>query len=343
MRSLIGLLLVAVTAFAQSGVPKIAREGLTEWPDGRPKLVSPGMILTFYGENLGPEPTCFTPIPQNGPYPAEACGVRVLVDGHAAGLLYIGAKQTNFKIPDDAPADGSAPIQVCVHETCSDPVVFQFSARKAFLRLQGHAYVHMPVWIEVEQPWTDVRYPYSIFPMNFGGAEFEVFFKGEPFAAFRTPMVTQGGSTAAPKDSPQARLPLHLFYRFDEPGVYSVRFHGRAYRYPGATEITTESDWTEIVVEPYSDAQRLAWLQAEAAKARTATPGQLVGDIIPSLLTKPDDAALSVLLTLMDHPDGLVRQFARISLTLFDENVQKRVIPADRWDDLHRMMISTLF
>jgi len=202
MRGVIALLLLAGASLAQTGVPRIAQQGLTQWPDGRAKLVSPGMILTFYGENLAPETGCSRQIPQNGPYPSDACGVRVVVDGSPAGLLYVGAKQVNFKIPDDAPADGSAPIQVCVRESCSDPVVFRFSARKAFIKLQGHAYVHMPVWIQVEQPWGDVRYPYSIFPLNFGGNQIEVFYKGEPLAPARTAIEMGGGGTAAPKDSP---------------------------------------------------------------------------------------------------------------------------------------------
>lgn len=342
MRGFFALLLLAGSALAQTGVPRFTREGLPHRADGKPMLLSPGMTVELYGDNLGPEPWCNRPIPQNGPYPKEACGVRLLVDGSPAGLLFAGTKQINFKIPDDAPEEGSAPIQVCVRETCSNRVEMPFSDHKAFLKIQGHAYVHMPVWIEVEQPWTDVRYPYSIFPLNFGGAEFDVFFKGELLAPFRMPLVWPGGGTVAPKDSPQARLPLHLLYRFDQPGVYSVRYRGQAYKYPGATNIAIESDWTDIVVEPYSNAQRLAWLQAEAAKARTATPGELVGDVIPSLLAWPDEAALSVLLTLVDHPDGLVRQYARVSLQLFDQQVQKRVIPADRWDELHQMAISIL-
>jgi hypothetical protein len=335
MRNFVALVLLAGSAFGQTGVPRIAREGLTQRPDGRAVLLSPGMIMTFYGENLGPEPTCFRQIPQNGPYPLEACGSRVLVDGHASGLLFVGPKQINFKIPDDAPEDGSAPIQVCVHETCSDPVVFRFSLRKAFIHLVGHAYVHMPVWIDVDQPATyGISYPYSMFPLDFGGNELEVFYKGEPFAPFRA-SIGRGNSTTAPRDSPRERLPLHLIYRFDEPGVYSVRYTARR-------DKGIQSDWTDFVVEPYSAAQRAVWLEAEAVQARTASAGELVGDIIPSLLARPDDLALSVLLTLVDNPDGLVREYARMSLLLFDEAIQRRVIPANRWRDLHGGVFSRL-
>jgi hypothetical protein len=341
MRGLVGFVLLAGAAFAQTGVPRFTREGLSERVDGRPVLFSPGMIMTLYGENLGPESGCDQAIPSDGPYPSEACGVRVLVDGRASGLMFVGPRQINFKFPDEAPEEGSAPLQVCVRDTCSDRVMLRFSLRKAFLHLQGHAYVHMPVWIQVDQPWSDIRYPYSIFPLNLGGAEFEVLYKGEPVPPART-AIGKGGGTAAPPDSPRGRLPLHLIYHFDHPGTYSVRFTGRTYKYPGAIEIATQSDWTEIVIEPYSDAQRAAWLVSEMAKARSASIGELAGDIIPSLLAWPDAGALSVLLTLVDHPDGFVRESARSALELFDEGVQRRVIPTNRWQDLHNRSISIL-
>lgn len=335
MRGLIAFLLLTGTAFGQAGVPRFDRQGLTQRPDGSPVLLAPGMIVTIYGEDLGPEFQCPEPIPQNGPYPLETCGVRVLVDGRAAGLLFAGSKQINFKIPNDAPEDGSAPIQVCVRDNCSDRVMARFSLRKAFIHVVGHAYVHMPVWIAADQPANyGISYPYNFFPLNLGGADFEVLYKGEPFAPFRTP-IGMGGSTMAPPDSPRGRLPLHLIYRFDQPGVYSVRFTAGEGK-------DSQSDWTEIVVEPYSAAQRTAWLALEAVKARSASPGELVGDIIPSLLAWPDEQALSLLLTLMDNPDGLVRQFARMSLDLFDEEVQKRVIPTSRWKDLHERVFSII-
>jgi len=333
MRGLVAFVLLSGTLFGQARVPRVAWESLTQRPDGRPALLSPGMIVTIYGEDLGPDLQCPEPLPPNGPYPTETCGVTVFVSGRPAGLLFSGSKQINFKIPDDAPEDGSAPIQVCVHDVCSDRVMVRFSLRKAFIRVQGHAYVHMPVWIEVEAPGNYyVSYPHNVLPLDLGGVQFEVFHNGEPVGPAREAnSIPQG--FALPPDAPRDRLPLHLIYRFDEPGVYSVRFTA------GSSE-DIQSDWTEITVEPYSDSERLAWLQEQAAKARTAAPGVLVGDIIPSLLAAPDESALAVLLTLVDHPDALVRQFARLSLFLFDEELRRRVIPANRWEDLHRMMVT---
>ena len=70
-------------------------------------------------------------------------------------------------------------------------------------------------------------------------------------------------------------------------------------------------------------------------RARSASAGELVGDTIPSLLAWPDEAALSVLPTIVYHHDGLVRQLARMSLNLFDEDVQRRLIPASHRDEIH--------
>ncbi|MDQ6665412.1 MAG: hypothetical protein M3Z23_13590 [Acidobacteriota bacterium] len=213
------------------------------------------MFIELYGEHLDPAPWCGEPIPQNGPYPTEACGVRVLVGATSASLLFVGEKQINLKIPADAPDEGAAPIQVCVREVCSPRVEVRFSTRKAYIRVQGEAYVHMPVWIEADQPASyDIYYPYLPLPWAFGGYRFEVRRNGRLLPQTNPTQFGWTGVTVAPRDSPRSRLPLHLLYRFDQPGAYSVRFSGAG----------SESDWTDIVVEPYSDTRRDLWLKAEA-------------------------------------------------------------------------------
>ena len=90
MRGWIALAFITGCAFAQSGVPTIAREGLTQWPDGHAKLLSPGVILSFYGGNLGPE-SCSQPMPVNGPYPTDpddaALSVLPTLVDHPDGLV----------------------------------------------------------------------------------------------------------------------------------------------------------------------------------------------------------------------------------------------------------------
>lgn len=306
--------------------PQFTRGGV------RQNLLAPGMIIELYGAHFGPSPSCPVNIPQNGPYPLEACNVSVLVDGHPAELLYVGNYQINFKIPADAPEEGTAPIQVCVRDQCSDPVEFRFSAHKAYIHVQGKAYVHMPVWIEAEQPQPYfIQYPARLVPWDFGGSTFEVLHNGRPMTPVHQPLPNGGtiaGGSIAPSGSPPSRLPLHLLYHFDEPGTYSIRFttwkYGADHHTP---EIACQSDWTEIIVEPFTAAQRDAWLAQEAAKARTANPGQLIGDILPSLLAWPDEKALLVIRQILDNPNQLVRLFARQSLSAFDPELVRRMIP----------------
>lgn len=327
------LLLMAGVALAQIPAPQFTREGIAPFQSDRPRMLAPGMIVELYGEHLGPNPVCDAPASQNGRYPTEACGVRVTVGGRAAGLLFVSEKQINLKIPADAPDEGVAPFQICVHEVCSQQVEVRFSTHKAYIKVQGTAYVRMPVWIEADQPMPyDIAYPKTVWPWQFGGYAFEVRRNGQPLAPIR-PQPTDGGlfsgGTVAPQDAPRSRLPLHLFYSFDQPGTYSVQFTGWRFGPDGRTpQIASQSDWTDIVVHAISEAQRDAWLQAEAARIQSATPGQLVGDIIPSLLAFPNEKALLVLAPLLLHPDNLVRQFARCSLAAFDDAVVRRVIPA---------------
>ena len=139
------------------------------------------MIITIYGENLAPTPWCGVSISQKGPYPLEACGVRVLVGDSRAGLMYAGPKQINLVLPADAPTLGTAPMRVCVREVCSDPVEVQFSTHKIFLKVEGKAYVHMPVWLEVEHPAPyQFRYPCLLWPWGIVDAFLDVRYNGRP-------------------------------------------------------------------------------------------------------------------------------------------------------------------
>jgi hypothetical protein len=82
------------------------------------------------------------------------------------------------------------------------------------------------------------------------------------------------------------RLPLHLVYRLEEPGVYPVRL--TLHKGPQA-EVVVQSAWTDITVKPCPPGRRSAWLRSMAAKIRSASMQELIRDIIPSLLALPDD------------------------------------------------------
>jgi hypothetical protein len=274
-----------------------------------------------------------------GRYPTEVCGVQVIVAGVPAQLLAVLKGQINFKVPAEAP---TSPIVVTVRGVSSQPVMVPFGKRKMMLSLAAPAYVHMPVWIDVDSPRLyGISYPYSLDPRNFGGGRFEVRFNGIMLKPFENPQ-SDGPMTVAsllngsiaPADSPRGRLPLHLQYRFDVPGKYEIRFIGtRMEPIPGRgiqTVQVDESDWTEIEILPYSDAQREKWIEERISKM-PSSPGMLVGDAIPALLAVPDALALSAILPELYDRDDLVRRFTAASLMMFDSALLvKQLMPLVR-------------
>ena len=318
------LLPAAFALFAQTPqtpTPVYTREGLVPLQGNRAKLLAPGMVLELYGQHLAPEPWCGQNAMPPAPYPSDVCGVRVMVGATPAGLMYVGPAQINFKIPAGAPAEGSAPIQVCVRGVCGAPVVMRFSVHKAYLRLHGTAAVHMPVWLDIEAPAPyEFKHPCFTSPGGFQRFEFEARRNGQPLPRLRL-AEPAGDCSAAAKPSP---LPLHLLYHFDQPGVYSVRVTGPT----GASQVF-QSDWTDITVAPETDAARDEWLRSMAEKANSASPETLIGEIIPDLLAWPDEKALKVLLPLLDLP-APAGQFARGGLDWFPEDLLRRVISPDR-------------
>jgi hypothetical protein len=112
-----------------------------------------------------------------------------------------------------------------------------------------------------------------------------------------------------PSTSP-ARLPLHLRYRFDQPGVYEVRFTSmRIGRDPPEW-----TEWTPIEIQPGSPELRASWLAEMAAHAPTDAVA-LLTEFLPSILGFPDDESLRLRLPYLYHPNQNVRRYAAIALT----------------------------
>jgi hypothetical protein len=321
---------VVLSVSAQTAVPFFTPEGLLPHWGKHLEPLMPNEVATMYGRNLAPTFMCPYPPPSNGVYPTEICGVQVIVAGVPAQLLAVLEKQINFKVPAEAPTSGEAAIVVTVRGVSSQPVTVPFGKRtKVILSASGPAYVHMPVWIELDRPRPyDIAYPYRLDPRNFGGGRFEVRFNGVILKPFENPwregqMMMNGNpnGSLAPAGSPRGRLPLHLQYHFDVPGKYEIRFIGTRLEFPPGRGMQTaqvdESDWTEIEILPYSEAEREKWIKERISKM-PSSPGMLVGDAIPELLAVPDPLALSAVLPeLYDH-DDLVRRFTASSLTMFD-------------------------
>lgn len=73
--------------------------------------ISPGQIVTLIGSGLGPEEGVSAE-PSGGRYPTSLAGVRVLVNGEPAPLLYVQASQINAIVPYAARPGTSAKIAV---------------------------------------------------------------------------------------------------------------------------------------------------------------------------------------------------------------------------------------
>jgi hypothetical protein len=321
---------LAASLSAQTIAPSFTRYGLVP-----AQSLMPNDLVTIYGEHLAPATGCNQTAPSTpGIYPTQMCGTQVTVDGIPAGLLAVLEKQINLRIPQEVPAAGDAAVVVTVNGVSSQPVMVAFGKPKVMLSVEGPAYVHMPVWIALKRPLPyNVAYPYALNPGNFGGGRFEVRHNGivlKPLEIQDPPggMAISGrlNGSIAPAGSPPGRLPLHLQYRFDTPGRYEIRFIGTRLDFgsvPGVHEMqihqvqVDESDWTEIDLLPYSDAERGNWIQEQIAKM-PSSPGLLVGDAIPGLLAVPDQLALRAILPGLYHSNDLVRRYVAASLTMFD-------------------------
>jgi hypothetical protein len=324
---------LAVGAWPQAQVgnqaPSISREGIL--PAGG--WLEPGQFVPIYGQYLAPSGGCHVKIePNAGVYPTEVCDTHVTVNGIRAGLQYVGEGQINIKLPSDLPAKGEVTIVVTVRGASSGAVTLPIGRPKVILSLVGTAYVHMPIWIAPNRP-----VPYSDpirFPFALNGGRFEVRRNGVLLKPLEIPhpggFVGSLGGVALP----EMPLPLHLQYRFDEPGKYEIRYIGtREEPDPphGLRTVTTDvSDWTWIEVQAYSEAERAEWIRKRAAQM-PSSPEQLISKAIPELLAMPDAAALTVILPELYHPDEWVRRYVAESLAMFDSAVvAKQLTPMVR-------------
>ena len=300
-----------------------------------PELLRPDMLVSIYGRRLGPAAGCVAPR-MTHPEPAELCGVSVTVGGAKSGLLYVQDRQINLRAPPDASGEGPVAFVVTYQGRRSLPIPVPFGPQAAGVRIIGPAYVHMPIWIHVDLPGPQrarFRYPISIAPGEFGGHQFEVRQDGNKLSPLKPahgiPLALDcpcargviGGCCVL--DLPHepktcCRLPLHLLYRFDRPGVYEVRYLGHdGMDWRGL--VLARSPWLRFEVLDYPAAQRAAWLEA-ARQSAPADPVELIADFLPSVLALPDRTALSILRAYQLHYDPRVREYSTNAIYTFYDN-----------------------
>jgi hypothetical protein len=259
-------------------------------------------------------------------YPKDLCDTQVFVGGIPAGLLYVQERQINFKVPQETPVEGTTEVRVVYKGQSSRPVKLPLGLESVTLSLESPAAVGMPVWLKVSAYGWDraIQYPFDILPANFKCHDVEVRRDGKPLpriASLESQAIGGIASSGAPcsflgltaERRHIGRIPLHLQYRFDRPGIYEVRYAMREGWLP-SSPAQVQSAWTRIEIQAGSRQERDRWLAESAAHAPRDTMN-LLNDYLPGILGIPDDRSLQLLLPYLYDPDDLVRRYTMYGLT----------------------------
>ncbi len=310
--------MLATVGYAQTGVPTFTADRVLPAGSARSAPLAPGMLVSIYGANLGPERGCAGQAEVRGRdtviYPQELCGVRLLVGTLAAGLLYVQDKQINFQVPQQVPPEGMTELLVVYQGRSNSAVRVPVGLGKVTLSVEGTARVGGPIWIKIEMPygWPDVQYPSNLPPFDFGCSQLEVRQNGAllPRLVAKSNMAfsfagSPCGRIAIPGGARPhtGRLPLHLQYHFEKPGTYEARYTLRRTRFESnVDDVAQQSAWTRIEVLP---------AQARARRAPPTDPAEILTDYLPSVVGFSDAAGLQTVLGYLYHPNDIVRRYAQ--------------------------------
>jgi hypothetical protein len=138
------------------------------------------------------------------------------------------------------------------------------------------------------------------------------------------------GSYAPAREAPGAgSLPLHLLYKFDEPGTYEVRYTlwSEPPEMTHRADFRIQSEWTRIEVLPSLPGQRAQWLNA-LRRNPPQDAAALLSDVLPSLLGFPDAESLEILTDYLYDPDASVRRYAGNGLFYWPDDTVSRTLKA---------------
>jgi hypothetical protein len=313
-----GLCLQALVSAADPR-PQFTPEGVVG--QARAGILVPGAGMSIYGQYLGPQTSGCTASADNR-YATNLCDTQVLIGDKPATLLFVSERQINFKVPLDVPLSDRAELRVVYRGQSSMPLTMQVGPEKTTISLDGVARVDGPIWIHVELPGSlGLSYPQMSNPWDFACAAFEVRKDGNLLSPLSHPPV--GGIYAGPPcpgeislrntGGVKSRLPLHLQYRFPDPGVYEVRLLRYPSLFVGRNVIEPPSEWIPIQVLPA--------MARKIAATHPQDPAEILSSFLPDLLAHPDDEALSVVLEYLYHPNVYVRQYASAALSLWPQSV----------------------
>jgi hypothetical protein len=206
-----------------------------------------------------------------------------------------------------------------------------------------------PIWVHVESPkgaQAFVQYPVGVEPDNLGCHEFEVRRNGEllpRIALRRSSGMAKGlscgniGIPGHPMKHP-GRLPLHLQYRFETPGIYEVRYTRKADQFgPRSADVLFRSAWTRMEVGPAAAPTNIGALPQDPADA--------LSDFLPGILGTDwgllDRERLSAVLEYLYHSEETVRQYAAFGLDYWpDDEIQRRLSELARTKGLSDVVVN---
>jgi hypothetical protein len=337
------LVLFAAWSLRAADAPTFSAAGIVPYPGTPGGPLAPGIIVTIYGERLASR-RCSEIKQIAGRYPESACQTVVLAGDKPAQLMYVSTNQINLKLPEDLPRDAVVLLRVVREGVSSSPVPVRFNTKPA-IGLAEPAYVGLPVWLAIELPYPLGRpalYPVFWDPLEFGSSSIEV--RREGRVVPETPLELQPtilrgetlgimrGFVSSANPALRSRLPLHLRYRLDDPGVYEVRYSLVYREMENGQKVTKEfrSEWTEIAISPSSREQQGAWIEKMQREA-PVDAGDLLCGFLPSLLVQRSARTFAILSRYFDHPNMYVRLYAINAAGLFAGIVPKEEMP--RWPD----------
>jgi hypothetical protein len=309
---------------AVPAIPTINPEGVVRSDTTRPGILPPGIVFSIWGHGYGPKSSCKGPA-------LEVCGVQVLLDDKPIEVEYTNDVLINARMPEDTPSQPTSRLVVSSGGRHSASVEVLRAPERASISLDGEARVDGPVWIHVELPGSrGVSYPPMPLPWDFACDSFEVRKDGRTMAPI--PHQSRGMGYSGPPcrgivniGAPNASslLPLHLQYRFDQPGVYEVRLSHYADFGRRADGLRDQSDWTPITVLPA--------VPRAAITQRPQEPTEVVREFLPNLLALRDDETLQILVEYCYHASPRVRTYAENAIAYWPESVSEpRVLEALR-------------
>jgi hypothetical protein len=312
------LLILPGSLAAQIGgvpaIPTINPGGIVRSDTTRPGILPPGIVFSIWGHGYGPKSSCKGPA-------LEVCGVQVLLDDRPIEVEYTNDVLINARMPEDAPSQPTSRLVVSSGGRHSASVDVLRAPERAVISLDGEAHVDGPVWIHVELPGSrDVGYPPMATPWDFACDSFEVRKNGKMMTpiphrprgmAYSGPSCPRGLPVSDPHAS--SRLPLHLQYRFDQPGDYEVRLSHYSDFGRRADGLRDQSDWMPITVLPA--------VPRAAITTRPQEPAELVAEFLPNLLASRDEQALQILIEYCYHASPRVRSYAADAMDYWPDAV----------------------